>query len=386
MYLIRNVRLFDPMPCGNTDILVINDRIAAIGKDLKPQLEGIVEIDGRGKTAVPGFIDQHVHVIGGGGEGGFNSRTPELRLSSVIKAGVTTVVGLLGTDSFTKNVESLVAKTKALRKEGIGAFCLTGAYAYPPVTLTGSVAKDIVYIDEVIGCKLAISDHRCSRPTKEELIRLASDIRMAALVSGKPGVLHIHVGSVGRVIRDIIEIVKEEEFPVTHFRPTHMDYHLEEAIEFMEMGGWTDFTAEPEETEKLFSVIERAGISRMTVSSDSNGSIPVWDEKRENVVDIKVGGMEPLYEIIRNLIVDYNVPIETAVQLITSNVAKALNMYPERGAVKTGSLGDLVLLDEELKVDTVMAQGRLMMRDGKLLVKGAFEDIPLDTGEGQADA
>ncbi len=381
MYLIKNVRLFDPMPCGIKDILVVNDRIAAIGENLKPQLSGIREIDGSGKTAVPGFIDQHVHVTGGGGEGGFNSRTPELMLSSVIKAGVTTLVGLLGTDCYTKSVENLVAKTKALKKEGIGAFCLTGAYVYPPITLTGDVAKDIVYIDEVIGCKLAISDHRCSRPTKEELIRLASDIRMAALVSGKPGVLHIHVGCIGRVIRDIIEIVKEAEFPISHFRPTHMDYHIEEAVEFMEMGGWSDFTAEPEKTDELFSVIKRAGIERMTVSSDSNGSIPVWDKKRENVVDVKVGTMEPLYEIIRNLVVDFDVPMEKAIQLITSNVAKSLNMYPERGTLTPGSLGDLVLLDEELKIDTVMAHGRLMMKNGRLLAKGAFEEIPLDTKE-----
>ncbi len=381
MYLIRNVRLYDPMPCGIKDIFVVNDRIAAIGENLKPQLEGIEEIDGRGKTAVPGFIDQHVHVTGGGGEGGFNSRTPELNLSTAIKAGVTTLVGLLGTDCYTKSVENLVAKTKALRKEGIGAFCLTGAYVYPPVTLTGSVAKDIVYIEEVIGCKLAISDHRCSRPTKEEIIRLASDIRMAALISGKPGVLHIHVGSVGRVIRDIIEIVKEAAFPISHFRPTHMDCHLEEAVEFMEMGGWADFTAEPEKADELFSVMERAGISRMTVSSDSNGSIPVWDKKRENVVDVKVGGMEPLYEIIRKLILDFDVPMEKAVQLITGNVAKSLNMYPERGALKPGSLGDLVLLDGDLKVDTVIAQGKIMMKDKRLLVKGAFEEVPLDVKE-----
>ena len=160
-----------------------------------------------------------------------------------------------------------------------------------------------------------------------------------------------------------------------------MDYHIEEAVEFMEMGGWSDFTAEPEKTDELFSVIKRAGIERMTVSSDSNGSIPVWDKKRENVVDVKVGTMEPLYEIIRNLVVDFDVPMEKAIQLITSNVAKSLNMYPERGALTPGSLGDLVLLDEELKIDTVMAHGRLMMKNGRLLAKGAFEEIPLDTKE-----
>ena len=183
MYLVKNVKLFDPQPMGKVDILVTNDRVAAVGNDLHPQIPGLTVIDGTGKTAVPGFIDQHVHVTGGGGEGGFNSRTPELMLSTVIKAGVTTLVGLLGTDSYTKSVENVLAKTKEFNADGITAYCLTGAYVYPPVTVTGSVSKDIVYIKEILGCKLAISDHRCSRPTKEELIRLASDIRMAGSMS-----------------------------------------------------------------------------------------------------------------------------------------------------------------------------------------------------------
>ena len=380
MYLIKNAVVYDPQPKGINDVLVVNDRIAAVGKDLNPQIPTIKEIDGSGKTVVPGFIDQHVHVTGGGGEGGFHTRTPELMLSTVINAGVTTLVGLLGTDSYTKSVENLVSKTKALKNEGITAYCLTGAYVYPSVTLTGSVDKDIVYIDEILGCKLAVSDHRCSHPTKEELIRLVSDIRMASLIAGKPGVLHIHVGGVGNKLKDIMEIVREEGIPITHFRPTHMDCHLKEAMDFMEMGGWADFTAEPDKADELYDVICKSGIEHMTVSSDSNGSIPVWNDQKE-IVDVKVGGMKPLYQLIRNLIVDFDVPIETAIALITSNVAKALNLYPEKGALLPGSHGDLVLLDENLHVDTVMAKGKLMMRNKKLLAKGTFEDIPLCTEE-----
>ena len=70
MYLVKNVKLFDPQPMGKVDILVTNDRVAAVGNDLHPQIPGLTVIDGTGKTAVPGFIDQHVHVTGGGGEGG----------------------------------------------------------------------------------------------------------------------------------------------------------------------------------------------------------------------------------------------------------------------------------------------------------------------------
>ena len=377
MYLVKNVKLFDPQPMGKVDILVTNDRVAAVGNDLHPQIPGLTVIDGTGKTAVPGFIDQHVHVTGGGGEGGFNSRTPELMLSTVIKAGVTTLVGLLGTDSYTKSVENVLAKTKEFNADGITAYCLTGAYVYPPVTVTGSVSKDIVYIKEILGCKLAISDHRCSRPTKEELIRLASDIRMAALVSGKPGILHIHLGGCGRQLEDIIEIVEEAYLPIKHFRPTHLDCNPKAALRFMELGGWADFTAEPSKTDELYDVIQKAGIEHLTVSSDSNGSIPVWNEARDQVVAVKVGGMDPLYEIIRNLVVDFNVPMETAIQLITSNVARALELYPAKGTVRPGSHADMVLLDENLHIDTVMAMGKLMMKDKQLLVKGAFEEVPI---------
>ena len=377
MYLVKNVKLFDPQPMGKVDILVTNDRVAAVGNDLHPQIPGLTVIDGTGKTAVPGFIDQHVHVTGGGGEGGFNSRTPELMLSTVIKAGVTTLVGLLGTDSYTKSVENVLAKTKEFNADGITAYCLTGAYVYPPVTVTGSVSKDIVYIKEILGCKLAISDHRCSRPTKEELIRLASDIRMAALISGKPGILHIHLGGCGRQLEDIIEIVEEAYLPIKHFRPTHLDCNPKAALRFMELGGWADFTAEPSKTDELYDVIQKAGIEHLTVSSDSNGSIPVWTEARDQVVAVKVGGMDPLYEIIRNLVVDFNVPMETAIQLITSNVARALELYPEKGTVRPGSHADMVLLDENLHIDTVMAMGKLMMKDKQLLVKGAFEEVPI---------
>ena len=377
MYLVKNVKLFDPQPMGKVDILVTNDRVAAGGNDLHPQIPGLTVIDGTGKTAVPGFIDQHVHVTGGGGEGGFNSRTPELMLSTVIKAGVTTLVGLLGTDSYTKSVENVLAKTKEFNADGITAYCLTGAYVYPPVTVTGSVSKDIVYIKEILGCKLAISDHRCSRPTKEELIRLASDIRMAALISGKPGILHIHLGGCGRQLEDIIEIVEEAYLPIKHFRPTHLDCNPKAALRFMELGGWADFTAEPSKTDELYDVMQKAGIEHLTVSSDSNGSIPVWNEARDQVVAVKVGGMDPLYEIIRNLVVDFNVPMETAIQLITSNVAKALELYPEKGTVRPGSHADMVLLDENLHIDTVMAMGKLMMKDKQLLAKGAFEEVPI---------
>ena len=182
MILIKNARVFSPKALGKKDVLIAFDKILEVADCIEPWRDDLTVIDATGKMLVPGFIDQHVHIVGGGGEGGFNTRTPEFQLSKAVTSGVTTLVGLLGTDGYTKSPELLLAKTKALNTEGITAYCLTNSYAYPPRTITGSVANDILYISEIIGCKLAIADHRASHPTREELIRLVSDIRMAALL------------------------------------------------------------------------------------------------------------------------------------------------------------------------------------------------------------
>ena len=71
---------------------------------------------------MPGFIDGHVHMTGGGGEGGYATRTPELSLSDAIRGGVTTIVGCLGTDGVTRSLAALLAKARALDEEGISTF------------------------------------------------------------------------------------------------------------------------------------------------------------------------------------------------------------------------------------------------------------------------
>ena len=47
-----------------------------------------------------------------GGEGGFSTRTPEATLSSITTAGVTTVVGCLGTDGTARDMLSSAGKGK----------------------------------------------------------------------------------------------------------------------------------------------------------------------------------------------------------------------------------------------------------------------------------
>ena len=160
MYLIKNIHVYAPEDVGIKDVLV-DEKIIKIGDNLPVIEEYDVEvIDGTGKILVPGFIDCHVHILGGGGEGGARTRTPEIMLSDITTAGVTTVVGCLGTDGTTRTMTNLLAKAKGLEEEGISTYVYTGSYQVPVKTLTGSVTDDIILFDKIIGCgEIAISDH-----------------------------------------------------------------------------------------------------------------------------------------------------------------------------------------------------------------------------------
>ena len=372
MILIKNADVYAPKHLGKRDLLIAFDKIAEIGENLNPNLKNLEVIDLKGKKLTPGFIDQHVHVIGGGGEGGLHSRTPELKFSHVIESGVTTLVGVLGTDGITKTTESLLAKTKALNNEGITAYCLSSSYHYPEQPMTENIMKDIVYISEILGCKLALSDHRGSHPTKEEIIRLVSDIRVASLVAGKIGVLHIHIGPFEDGIKPIMEIVEETDIPITHFRPTHMGRHMDDSEKFAKMGGYVDLTAGESTAEKLIWLRERVNADRLTLSSDSNGSAPIWDENH-NMIGIGVGKMTSLFDTIRAMVVKFNLPLEDALTHITTNVAAALN-FATKGGIFEGADADLTVLDEGLNITDVFARGKIMMQDGKILKKGMFEE------------
>jgi len=378
--LIRGGDLYTPGQKGVKDLLIAGDCIARIDKsiDIPKGLE-VAIFDASDKIVVPGFIDLHVHVIGGGGEDGPASRVPEISLSTLTEAGITTVVGVLGTDGVTRSPETLLAKVKALRVEGLSAYMYTGSYHLPSVTITGSVKRDIALIEEVIGVKIAISDHRSSQPTMDELARLASEARVGGMLAGKPGIVHVHVGGGSRGLDPIFAVVKQTEIPISQFLPTHIGRDttlLRQGIDFVNTGGCIDITV-PNKTDKVISITKELqeneiDFTRVTLSSDGNGSKPRFNDRGE-LIGMATGDVGVLGKALEMLVEEKVLPLPDALALITSNPADRLGISSKKGSIQEGADADLLILNEELRIEQVFAKGRLMVDAGKAVVKGNFE-------------
>ena len=381
MLLIKGAEVYAPEYLGKKDVLIAGEKIERIGEDL-PEYEGCQVIDGTGRIVAPGFIDRHVHITGGGGEGSFHTQAPQVQLSDLIRGGVTTVVGLLGTDGISRSTENLVAKAKALKEEGISAYCCCGAYGHPGPTITGSISRDIMFVDEIIGLKLAVSDHRAPNITVDELIRLGSDVRTAGMLSGKAGFVCLHMGGDDRALSPVFEALERTSIPVKTFQPTHVGRAKklqEDAFKLAKMGGTIDFTCgQFEEKIKELAASLRAAkeagvpMDKVTISSDGQGSWSNYDAAG-NLTEMGVSSVDTMYRQVVYQVQNENMSLEEALSLGTRNVAKALEVYPKKGAVHEGSDADALVLNGDLSMNTVIARGSLMMQDGVLLKKGTYE-------------
>jgi beta-aspartyl-dipeptidase (metallo-type) len=384
--LIRNGAVFGPEPRGEKDLLIAGGKIIAIDEPGKIEIRGpaVEHVDASGKTIVPGLIDPHVHILGGGGEGGPATRAPEIRVEEIIASGVTTVIGCLGTDGVTRHMESLLAKARALETEGITTFIFSGSYEIPPKTITGSIRSDLVLIDKVIGAgEIAISDHRSSQPTFEEIARLAADCRVGGMLGGKAGVLHLHLGDGPRRLELVFRLAGETEIPPTQVIPTHVNRNpelFEESVRWALAGGYIDLTVGPEpepgnpevSVERAIALCleRRVPLARLTVSSDSNGSLPVFD-RTGKLVGLTIATQQDLLRTFRSLLRRQTIGVEDAARLFSANAA-AFYKLPAKGEIRPGKDADLAVFDGGWELCDVFARGRRLMADGKVTARGTF--------------
>ncbi len=387
--IIKNADVYAPEYIGKKDILIEGKTIGVIQDEINmgdANIEFEI-INADGKILVPGFIDTHVHILGGGGEGSYKTRTPELVLSTMVESGVTTVVGCIGTDGITRSMKSLIAKAKSLKEEGVTCYVYTGSYDVPVRTLMGNIKEDIILIEEIIGVgEIAISDHRSSQPTIDEIKKIAADARVAGMLSGKAGVVNIHMGDGADKLKMLEEIVATTTLPISQFIPTHVNRSaslFEAGIHYAKNGGHVDLTICPDpafmdaDEVKCSSGLKQmldsgVDIEKITFTSDGQGSLPVFNEKGE-LTGLGVGKMDYLIKEVIDAVKHENIPLETAIKVITSNPAKKFK-FSQKGIVAQGKDADLVLLDKQnYEIDTVIAMGRTMMANKKILVKGTFE-------------
>ncbi|MCI9485574.1 MAG: beta-aspartyl-peptidase [Lachnospiraceae bacterium] len=382
--LLKHADVYAPEHLGKKDVLIVGDKICRIA-DRVEGYEGLPEVEVfelEGRKLVPGYIDLHVHITGGGGEQGPASRVPESQLSVFVKSGITTVVGLLGTDGITRSMENLVAKAQALNDEGITVYVLSSAYVYPPITLTGNLEKDIMMVEPIIGVKVAVSDHRSSNPTGEELIRLATAARRAGLLSNKAGLVTMHMGSGKGGLDPVFYALDHSDLPAGNLLPTHMGRSREligQGVELVRRGGYMDVTAgcDPAEVEAMADMIEYAlgqegcGAEHVTVSSDGYGSQPRFNELGE-CVGLTYASPGSLHETVRCL-TGRGRKLEEVLRLVTSTPADVLGKAGVKGCVAEGADADLLALSGDLEIEGMFARGKKALWDGKVLMRGRFE-------------
>lgn len=384
---IKNADLYTPAHLGAGDILIIAGRIVAIGcKLIVPDyLENVPVLDAEGCTVIPGLIDGHVHITGGGGEAGFKSQVPPLQMSTIARNGVTTIGAMLGTDDITRKPESVYARACALEEEGITTFMITGGYPVPSPTITQSIRTDIVFIEKVRGGKVAISDNRAAPISIETLARIATEVRVGGMMRNINTVFVLHVGSGAEALTLPLELAKTHPDLGRILLPTHINRNLrvlDEAIELVNRGGYMDISSGLNaenlgpETIKPSRAIARAlskttAPERVLMSSDANGSALKYDDNR-NMIGLTASSLASIHHELRDAVVEEKLPLELVLPVVTKNPALAYGLL-RKGEIAVGRDADLVILDADLCPKTTIAQGRILMEDGQVKVRGTFE-------------
>ncbi len=373
--LIEGGDIYTPRRAGVQPLLLADGKIARLGPvettALHALSDEVTTIDATGCIVVPGLIDPHAHIIGAGGERGFGSRMPEIMVGQIVSAGVTTVVGLLGTDTMTRNMACLHAKASQLWSEGITTYIYTGGFELPPTTLTGSVVDDVVMIDKIIGTgEIAISDSRWLDPQLYDLAHIVSQTALGGQMAGKAGVTHFHTGAGKRRLALLHELLDCFDVPPSSIYPTHVNRTealVDDAIALTRRGAFVDMdTVEEDVAERLPYYLAQGGpADRITISSDAH---------------TPGGSMQKLYEQFVACVHEAKLPLETVLPCLTSNAAAVLKLGAKGNLAPDKDADVLILKQDSLEIMHLFARGRHVICDGKY-VEPSRQEQQVESGK-----
>lgn len=396
LVLLRHARplLADrPLPPGGVvDLLLAGRSIVAMEPHLDPGGLSVRTRDLEGRYVFPGLVDGHVHFLGAAGDEGFASKTPEIFLSDFLRGGVTTAVGCLGFGRGNESLTHLWIKAQTLASEGLSTYMYTGNFRTPSPSITGSPAEDIVLVPQVRGIKTSLADCCSSHPSVEEFARLASEGYIAGLQSGKPGMLHVHVGHHGDPYTFLSAVRDRSGVPWNQLIPTHCNWNpdlVEGATEYVRKGGYVDCstildTARGSKTSvKAGRAVRRmldggAPWDHITLSSDGNVGMPLRNEAGEQI-GLYLERVSSLWEEIRDLIRD-GMPPEEAIVLGSRHPAQRLGLFPRKGSLEVGGDADIVVAGEDWDIEDVYLGGRLGLERGEPVLRSLFETDVLADG------
>ncbi len=372
--LIKNGRVYAPEDLGRKDILIINNVIGSIEDRIEIDCAQLpVEVfDAEGLSVFPGLVDAHVHLSGAGGSGGLNSRTNEVWAGQIFESGVTTVVGCLGFDRISRSVETLLIKARALEAQGLSVYMLTGSYSFPPLTLMGSVEKDLVLVEKIIGVKLALGETLANYLDEKDMKNLLAECRRGGGLGGKTGFIQVHLGHNGDVWAEkTAQILKELAIPFSRVVFTHVNRSaetLDAFAEFCRQGGYADLTAtyDPVEKKGCLTVLDAmkrlrdrgVPLDRITMSSDSNASRTLPDGS------LKYLPVRAIFDALVRVLRSSEFSVAEAVSIATSNPASAIGLGRRKGALEPGKDADLMFLNPDYELHSVMAGGKWAVKDG----------------------
>jgi beta-aspartyl-dipeptidase (metallo-type) len=389
--MIEGGQVFAPDDLGVQSILTCHDKIVGVGDAASAMARGLGNIrrlDATGKFVVPGFIDGHLHFLGAGDYDAPLGRVPELHLSMVTRGGVTTAVGLLGLDMDSKNLHSLLVKANELERVGLTTYIYVGSFRIPSPYLTSSVRADLLLIEKVLGVKVSVAEDCFPNLSLPDFARLAGEVRLAAGMSGKTAIIHAHVGRNQKRLQPIFDLLDAVNIPITQIIPTHVNRYrpdtLAHAFEFVKRGGTIDLSSNlskrtgsltgmnPDEAVR-HALESGLPLSQITLSSDANTSMPTLDDQ-DRAVGLHNAHPTILHREFVEIVRTNKLTLAQALPLITTNVARVLGISRRKGSLAAGRDADIVLLNSDLAVDTVVALGRIHVQNGQSLIHGPWED------------